>query len=82
MDDPSPSDDSARPCRLWPSDLYDNDDGGGEQTQARYWPKLPSDKLALISVAYSQINTGFTILQAYLVVVIRDILLLLSKFEI
>ena len=35
--------------RPWPSD--DNDDGGGEQTQARYWPKLPSDKLALISVA-------------------------------
>ena len=68
--------------RLWPSgyDDDDNDDGGGEQTQARYWPKLPSDKLALISVAYSQINTGFTILQAYLVVVIRDILLL--KFEI
>ena len=63
---------------IWPSD--DSDDGGGEQTQARYWPKLPSDKLALISVAYSQINTGFTILQAYLVVVIREILLL--KFEI
>ena len=32
-------------------DDNDDGDGGGEQTQARYWPKLPSDKLALISVA-------------------------------
>ena len=36
---------------VYDDDDDDDDDGGGEQTQARYWPKLPSDKLALISVA-------------------------------